>query len=505
VSVSTLYKAFDGAIKTGKAVDVLGSEIGGDLNGKLGGVPPIARLLGDAWTVQRAATKDLKIAQEEREVLLPRVIPQHDAVSTKRSRDDEVIRTTVTTRPANLAFQLKIRVVNVAQSFNLEGRIGDDILFFGHFWQEGKTLKYYILFGFPTALVNVIFADVYCPELAACTFSRVRVLVFSHQTSAFHTTWGPGVYFLSALKWGKNLWKAAGPPEDPLFFGGSFWVEKSQIGFKLWSWPGATLKFDGGRAVIDQVRLEAFTQAWSDGEVPRTIEGDDPEEPQEDDSPEPLDSQFALVGRLSIGDLYLPVWSPLPPDDGLVCFNPTKSGGKLPDAAVLDALVGEQGWLAALTAKIENYRVEELAVTVHLPTGKIVSVSYTLFGTFFITGACPEKLTIDPARISCIVSFPGDEEAREEQAEVEGRAVAKGAAFQAHLTMPEKLLRLSSEDSVGFDAWSQTFWFKKREQRGGWKRNEIEGIFTALHVEVDLTKERFWASVSNEEGEAKDL
>lgn len=499
MSVATLYQTFNEAITGGQTVDVLASEVGGDLGGKLAAVPPVTGVLGDAWVVSEAAIKDPHVAQEERQVLLPVFIPQTQTTQVKRSRRGQELQAFVNTRPAQHTTRIHTVVVDVVQSFVLEGRIGDEIQFVASFWQEGATLKYYAVFGLPNAFLATLFAGVYWPELAACRFARLRILVFSHFTRAFQCDWHPGIYFLSDFRLGPNLWAATGNA-DPVFLGGSIGVENDQITFKFFSWPNFRLSFDGGLAVIRKVWLDARTRAWSDGVVPRTIEGATADPDVDDGSPEPLDSQFALSGHLAVADeLAYRVWSPLPKDDGLVCFNLVKHDGKLPDAALLAGIVGDQAWLEALDGKLENYTLRELTITIHLPSRRLVSVSAVLEGSFFVESASPDKLFIDPARISCLISHPS-RVTRHEHVEVTGPMTAYGTTFDAHLTMPALVLTLASADGEGFDKWKDTFWYQEVKSSGRFLDSEVEGTFTTLHVEADLRKKEFWASASNEAG-----
>jgi hypothetical protein len=508
MSVATLYLSVKEAVDGDGQFDLLGSEVGGTVSGKLETVPKINTLLGDAWKVTNTTIPKQRVEVVERVIPLPpTIIPPR--VSTKRKKDVEtrVVTFVQQQHPGRVIQRSRIKRINVLREFQLDGKIGEDIQVFGHFWSVDATLKFYVVLGFKPEFLETFFENAYWPERKDCSLTKPRVLIFSHQTRAFHRTWEAGIYLVTDLAFGAKLTAATTNPSDVFFFGGSIGFSNEQFTFDLCSWPEVSMTFEGGKVKIEKVRLFAKTSDWEDGVAPRTIEGDlgEAEPEEEDETPDPHDVQFSLGGNLQITDTFKPlVWTPLPPDKGVACWNLMKFDQKLPKVSDLDPLIGEQAWAGLLSGGVENYVLEDLTLVVQMPTRALSSVSYTLQGPFYITGAAPERLTVDNAKIYCIVTEPG-KLSRMESVRVEGTVTADGASFHAHYDVAEKTLHLDSVDDEGFDQWSAAWWYRKALELGSWQSSDIEGVYTALHVRVDFNVQKLWTSVSKPNGDSRGL
>lgn len=509
MSVATLYSNFDQAIKAQQNVDLLGSEIGGSLKNHLDKVPPVKALLGgEDWDVANGALDDEETVQVDQPIQMPVMVQSARDTRKRFKRQDPLTGQTYGQKKIVVHHSIQLRLVHnyvdVVTGFTLDGEITDQIRFFGYFWDDHGTLKYYCLFRFQNAFVDTFFENAYWPERADLALTRPQILVFSHQTNAFHCNWGPGVYFMMDLALGDNL-EAAAEDHDALLFGGPIWIDNDQYAFDFSSWPTVDLKFDGGNVTIEGVRLYAGTAAWEDGEPPRTIEGDPEEEDADDGSPDPHDVQFSLQGYLKIKEDHKPrVWSPLPKDDGVIVWNLTDGTKKLPAVTDLDPLLGEQAWVEPFGSSWDNWVLKELALAAQLPDRSLSSASYVLTGTVDVSNAAPGPVTIQDAEIQCSILGPASQ-SRQEIVEITGTVEADGATFEAHLSIPELVLELASVDGEGFAQWSQSFWYQRCLQNGEFENGDIEDTYDSLFVRADLGQKKFWATVSNEAGDSREI
>ncbi|MFN0103821.1 MAG: hypothetical protein ACKV2U_17275 [Bryobacteraceae bacterium] len=352
--------------------------------------------------------------------------------------------------------------------FTLEGKIDADRSFFGSFWQEGQTLKYYLVIQFPDSFARELFDGVYVPELMECRLTKLRVLVFSHATMAFQHGWDAGVHFLSDFQFGRNLQRAVSI-DNQVFFGGKLTLVEDRINFDLMSWPEFTFTMGGGKIVIENGRVQARVresvdeELWEDDDA--NIEGQDADEiPPDDGSPNPLDAQVSLSGRLQAGEApKLPVWTPLPPDSGAVCWqlNPPPV---VCSSNQLATFLGPD-WDSRFSLKPVTYDCRSLAITVNLETGRLSDVTCEIaMPTFDINGVCPKTLTIAPAAVTAQANFPFDEEHRTLTIEVEGdtrpSADTAGLALSANYSLLESELTLTVPDESLPDTWKSMYWLR---------------------------------------------
>ncbi len=502
MSVATLYQDFKGAVESSLDIDILGSEVGSKLDASLEDVPKIKSVLGEGWKVTDASIPGKEVEQEERQRTLAIYVPPRTTQSYKRTASNG-IKVYTHTEPSTTRYQTQTYYVRVLRWFNLDGKIGQNIRFFAHFWDDSGTLKFYVIFAFKNgAIEGGFFAHAYWPERSSHDFSRPRVLVFSHPTKAtFGRDWPAGTFLLMELEFGPKLKAAASDTETPLKFGGPLGFANDQFTFDLTSWPRRTLTFQNGKLVIERVRLFAKTGDWSDGEEPRAIEGDDEDEDDsDDDSPDPHDVQFTLLGNLKLTETAKPpIWATLAPDTGVTVWRPAKTGSVLSKASVFNSILGDQAWLGTFGGDLKGYRLRELELVVNHPRRELIYGFYVLEGNLTLKNAGPSPIKLPKARISCTVNFPGRDE-RQEIVEIECEATLYGTLFEIHADLVEGTVTVTSADGQGFDKWSQSPWYTKRLSSGDFESSDIDGTYDRLHVYVNLKKKTFTASVSNDDG-----
>ena len=511
MSINTLYSSFKKSVQASKDIDILGSEVGTKVTESLDSLEPVKQALGQDWKVTGARIPQEDLVQEQRQKTLKiLVVPAETWIYHKR-RFNGTFKTYTQTKPARYRTDTLTYHVPVVSFFQLDGRIGTTAQFFAHFWNDSGTLKFYMVFGFgDTAIEGAFFKDAYWPERTSHTLARPRVLVFSHPMAAtFGRDWQAGAFLLMEAEYGPKLKAAATGTDRPMKLGGSLGVESRQFTFDLVSSPKRSLTFDGGKVVIEDVTLSAKTEAWVDGEPPRTIEGEEAEDDDEDvgmtGTPEPHDVQFSLAGKLKVSeDLKIPVWTPFTADTGVACWRAGSQLGPLAKASLLDGILGKQKWLESFGGDLESFTLEAFEVTVDQPLRSALYVSYVLQGKITFNNIGPDPLTIPETRITCTVDFPWAGPRRED-VEIEGTLSAYGAKFHLHWELAADRATLTSADGEGFDKWSRSFWYEKRRSDVGFNDSEIQGKFDCLHVYLDLAKPAFTASVSDEEGNARDI
>ncbi|MCB1035642.1 MAG: hypothetical protein KDD47_17605 [Acidobacteria bacterium] len=503
MSLATLYSSFNGSVESSEEIDLLGSEVGSSLETKLEPLTRLKPVLGEDWKISEAQIPHKQMGVEERERTLPVYVPPQTTTYRKRSFSG-TFRVYTDTQPGTVRFEKQTYYVRVLRWFTLDGKINDNVRLFAYFWDDDGTLKYYVVFAFKDPdIENGFFYHAYWPERASHRFTRPRVLVFSHEgQTAFGRKWPAGSFLLMELEFGDKLKAAASGTETPLKFGGPLNVADGQFTFDLVSWPERALTFHGGKMVVENVRLYAKMRDWSDGEEPRTVEGDDEDDnDSDDDSPDPKDVQFTLAGHLKLTDEVKPgIWTTLPPDGGVACWRPGRVGVKLSKASLLDTVFGTQGWLSAFGGDFENYTLEDLDLTVDLPSRELVFGSYVISGNLTLKNAAPDVIKLPQAHICYQVSFPG-RDARQESVDIECDTTVYGTLFEIRGDLAQRAVTFTSADGEGYDKWSQSFWCAKALTEERFERSEVEGIYDRLHVWVDLKEQTHTVGVSNDAGD----
>ena len=523
MSINTLYLSFKGSVDTSEDIDILASEVGTTVTRNLDPLDPVKTALGDDWKVSGARIPQKSVSMERRRRTCRVFRPRQMWAFHKRAFSG-TIKTYTHTRPARIVTRTITYHVPTINFFQLDGRIGDNARFFAHFWNDSGTLKFYMVFAFGNgAIEDTFFHTAYWPERASHSFSRPRVLVFSHPHPAvFGRDWPAGAFLLMEVEYGSRLKAAASGTETPMRFGGPIGVVRDQFTFDLVSWPTRNLTFDGGRVVIENVQLFAKTADWDDGDPPRIIEDDDEdevadrdEEGDEDrdeegdieirqsDLPDPHDVQFNLLGSLKVTEsVKLAVWTPLARDSGIAVWRTGRIGEKLARATLFNSFLGDQAWLGIFGGDLKNYVLEDFELVVDQPGRKLAYASYVLKGKLLLKRIGPDVLELPGADISCTITDPGGD-SRQELIEAAGQTMAYGTLFEVHVDFANSLATLTSADGQGFDKWSQSFWYKERRELAGFEDSDIEGTYERIHILVDMGRKGFWVWASNEAGDSR--
>ncbi|MCP3143251.1 hypothetical protein [Pyxidicoccus xibeiensis] len=325
------------------------------------------------------------------------------------------------------------------------------------FFMESGKPGYFIQLSLPPTPLVELLRTAYHPELRALTFLDAALILSSSSvlgTSDRIPVW-KGLHFYTNFQFGPQL-QSVIVPDCPLTLIGE--LDASRPGLSLVSTP-FTLRM--GDTTLDSVTLSLTGH--------RNIDSED------------FESVALLRALWNPGSLHIPLYSPLPPDTGVIGWNTDpKFSLQVPDLETLAPLSWNwKDWwqkhprLEALVAPapppaqanvsggmlLENegeapaMNLTEVHLGMDLGTQQVSDVSFTLTGAD-LTLANVQLAKLSRARVAVLINQPADASGRSLLVEAEVELEIAGLKFNAVLTAPDFVIRASADDSVTFEQLS---------------------------------------------------